>query len=302
MSFGPLRPAAVTATSCIIEGKTPSELPIVLGHEPAGIVEAVGAGVTTVAPDDYYVIACVSRYCGTYKFCTGGVPISAARHGEKRINGNPQLALRDAKGETVGYLGGLSSFAEKMLVSECAAVKTRDDMPLDRACLVGCGVMTGIGAALDTVHLRAGDTVVVIGCGGVGLSTIQGARIGGAGRIIAVDAQPWKFDLGRTCGATDCVDASQGNSLEAVLDLTSDGDYVSECIGLMTMAARAVQMTGRGGTTVFQYDMPRYVDFCMDDRLHLDEMISARIPLEQVNDAMDALRNGEVAWQVIVFD
>ena len=245
-------------------------------------------------------------------------------------------ALTDANGEAVAQFSSLSSFAEQMLTTENSVVKIRDDMPMDCASLIGCGVTTGLGAALHTVNIRAGDSVVVIGCGGVGLSAIQGARIAGAGKIIAVDAQPWKFDLARGCGATDCVDASEGKSLEAVMDLTGGGaDYVFECIGLVPTVEQAVQMTGRGGTTVlvglvpitktvsisaadltlqekkitgslmgsnrFQYDMPRYIDFYLDGRLRLDEMISARITLDEINDGFDAMRKGEAARQVIMF-
>lgn len=319
----------------IINGSIPFPLPTVLGHEPAGIVEAVGEGVSSVVPGDH-VIACATRYCGLCKFCTGGRPYLCLDSHSPRVNGNPEPALRDAKGEPITQYVQ-SSFAEKMLVGENAVVKIRDDMPLDRACLIGCGVTTGMGAALHTVNLRAGDTVVVIGCGGVGLSAIQGARISGAGRIIAIDAQPEKFDLARSCGATDCIDAKEGNSVEAILDMTGGGaDYVFECIGLVPTAEQAIHMTGRGGTTVlvgvvpiaetisvsaadltlqeknvtgsfmgsnrFQQDMPRYIDFYLDGRLRLDEMISSRIPLERVNDAFDAMRAGEGARQVVVFD
>jgi len=320
----------------VIEGGLPLPPPCVLGHEPAGIVEKVGPGVTSVAEGDH-VIACLSRYCGTCKFCTGGRPYLCIAGFTGRPGGNLKPALTDANGEPVMQFTSLSSFAEKMLTTEMSVVKIRDDMPLDRACLIGCGVTTGVGAALHTVDIRAGDTVVVIGCGGVGLSAIQGARITGAGKIIAVDAQPWKFDLARDCGATDCVDASDGKALEAVMDLTGGGaDYVFECIGLVPTIEQAVQMTTRGGTTVlvgvlpvgqtvqisasdltlqekkitgsmmgsnrFQFDMPRYVDFYLDGRLRIDEMISSRIPLEEVNGAFDAMRKGEAARQVIMFD
>jgi S-(hydroxymethyl)glutathione dehydrogenase/alcohol dehydrogenase len=179
--------------------------------------------------------------------------------------------------------------------------------------------------------------VVVIGCGGVGLAAIQGARIVGASRIVAVDAQPWKFPLARTLGATDCVDPKASDPVAAVHELTGGGaDYVFECIGLVPTVQQAVAMTARGGTAVlvgvvpvmemvpipaadvtlqekrivgsymgsnrFRFDMPKYVDFYLDGRLKLDEMISARLPLGQVNDAFDRMRKGEAARQVIVFD
>ena len=320
----------------VIEGGIPFPPPCVLGHEPAGIVEAVGPDVTSVSPGDH-VIGCLSRFCGICDFCTGGRPYLCLAGYTGRPGGNLKPALTDPNGEPVGQFTSLSSFAEKMLTTERSIVKIREDMPLDRASLIGCGVTTGLGAALHTVDIRAGDSVVVIGCGGVGLSAIQGARITGAGKIIAVDAQPWKFDLARSLGATDCIDASAGNSVEAVHDLTGGGaHYVFECIGLVPTVEQAVQMTGRGGTTVlvgvvpmteqisvnaadltlqekkitgslmgsnrFQHDMPRYVDFYLDGRLRLDEMISARIALDDINGAFDAMRKGDAARQVIVFD
>ena len=320
----------------VIECGLPMPPPCVLGHEPAGIVEKVGPGVTSVAEGDH-VIACLSRYCGTCQFCTGGRPYLCTAGFTGRPGGNMTPALTDKDGNPIMQFTSLSSFAEQMLTTEMSVVKIRDDMPLDRASLIGCGVTTGIGAALHTVDIRAGDSVVVIGCGGVGLSAIQGARIAGAGKIIAVDAQPWKFDLARDCGATDCVDASDGTAVQAVMDLTGGGaEYVFECIGLKPTIEQGVQMTGRGGTTVlvgvlpvgqtveiaaadltlsekkitgslmgsnrFQFDMPRYVDFYLDGRLRLDEMISSRIQLEEINDAFDAMRKGEAARQVIMFE
>ncbi|HPG27963.1 MAG TPA: Zn-dependent alcohol dehydrogenase [Myxococcota bacterium] len=320
----------------VIEGGLPLPPPCVLGHEPAGIVEAVGPGVTEVAPGDH-VIACISRFCGTCKFCTGGRPYLCLSSYGGRPGGNLTPALRDSKGEPVAQFTGLSSFAEKMLTPERCVVKIRDDMPLDRASLIGCGVTTGLGAVLNTVRVPPGASVAIIGCGGVGISAIQGARIVGAGKIIAVDAQPWKFDLARDLGATDCVDAKAGDPVAAVQELTGGGaDFVFECIGLVPTVQQAVQMTGRGGTTVlvgvvpvtqtvaisaadltlqekkitgslmgsnaFRFDMPKYVDFYLDGRLRLDEMISSRIPLDDINAAFDHTRKGEVARQVIVFD
>jgi S-(hydroxymethyl)glutathione dehydrogenase/alcohol dehydrogenase len=224
-----------------------------------------------------------------------------------------------------------------MLCPERSLVKIRADMPLDRASLIGCGVTTGLGAALNTVRIPAGASVAVIGCGGVGLAAIQGARIVGAGRIVAVDAQPWKFELAQALGATHCVDPKQGDPVAAVQALTGGGaDFTFECIGLVPTVQQAVAMTGRGGTAVlvglvpiretvpisaadltlqekkitgsymgsnrFRFDMPKYVDFYLDGRLRLDEMISARIGLDDVDAAFERMRKGEAARQVIVFD
>jgi S-(hydroxymethyl)glutathione dehydrogenase/alcohol dehydrogenase len=319
----------------VIEGSLPVPPPCILGHEPAGVVEAVGAGVTDVAPGDH-VIGCLTAWCGICRFCTEGRPYLCPA----QFSGRPEGAtsrLRSAAGDPIFQFANLSSFAEKMLCPERSLVKIRDDMPLDRASLIGCGVTTGLGAVLRTARVPAGASVVVIGCGGVGLAAIQGARLVGAGRIIAVDAQPWKFDLARKFGATDCLDPKAGDPVAAVHELTGGGaDFAFECIGLVATVQQAVAMTGRGGTTVlvgvvpitelvpisaadltlqekritgsymgsnrFRFDMPKYVDFYLDGRLYLDEMISSRIALDDVNDAFTRMRQGEVARQVIVFD
>ena len=320
----------------MIEGGIPLPPPVILGHEPSGIVEAVGAGVTEVAVGDH-VIGCLNRWCGICHFCTGGRPyLCIATYAPSRpAEAGPRITTKD--GDPVGQLGDLSSFAEKMLCPERSLVKIRDDMPLDRASLIGCGVTTGLGAALKTVNIPAGSSVAIIGCGGVGLAALQGARIGGAGKIVAVDSQSWKFDLAKTLGATHCVDATDGDPVAAVQALTGGGaDFVFECIGLVATVQQAVAMTGRGGTTVlvgvvpltekvslspsdltlqekkitgsfmgsnqFRVDMPRYIDFYLDGRLLLDEMISSRIALDDINDAFDAMRKGTEARQVIMFD
>ena len=319
----------------VVEGGIPMPPPCILGHEPAGIVEAVGEGVVDFAPGDH-VIGCLTAWCGVCKFCTGGRPYLCP----SQFAGRPpemKPRLTDSSGAPVFQFANLSSFAEKMLCPERSLVKIRDDMPLDRASLIGCGVTTGLGAALNTVDIPAGASVVIIGCGGVGLSALQGARIVGAGKIIAVDAQPWKFSLAKDLGATDCIDATDGDPVAAVHELTGGGaDFVFECIGLVPTVQQAVAMTGRGGTTVlvgvvpvqelvpisasdltlqekkitgsymgsnrFRFDMPKYVDFYLDGRLHLDEMISSRIALDEVNEGLERMKKGEVARQVIVFD
>ena len=319
----------------VIEGGLPFPPPCVLGHEPAGIVEQVGEGVTDFAPGDH-VIGCLSTWCGVCKFCTQGRPYLCPSQFEGRPQGS-DARLVDGGGAPLAQFANLASFAEQMLCPERSLVKIRDDMPLDRACLIGCGVTTGLGAALNTVDIPAGATVVIVGLGGVGLSALQGARITGAGRIIAVDTQSWKFELAQKLGATDTVDASDGDAVAKVHELTGGGaDFVFECIGLVPTVQQSVAMTGRGGTTVlvgvvpitqlaeispadlvlqekkitgsfmgsnrFRFDMPRYVDFYLDGRLKLDEIISARIGLDQINEGFDAMRKGEAARQVVVFD
>jgi len=286
-------------------------------------------------PGDH-VIGCLTAWCGVCKFCTQGRPYLCLTQFAGRPGG-AKPRLRAANGDPIAQFANLSSFAEKMLCPERSLVKIRNDMPLDRASLIGCGVTTGLGAALNTVHIPAGASVVIIGCGGVGLSALQGARIVGAGKIIAVDAQPWKFDLAQKLGATHCIDAKAGDPVAAVHALTGGGaDFVFECIGLVPTVQQAIAMTGRGGTAVlvgvvpiqqlvsisaaditlsekkitgsymgsnrFRFDMPKYIDFYLDGRLRLDEMISSRIPLGEVNAAFDRMRKGEAARQVIVFE
>ena len=319
----------------VIEGSLPMPPPCVLGHEPAGIVEAVGPGVGDFEPGDH-VIGCLTTFCGSCRFCTEGRPyLCLAQYAGRPEGARSRLSARS--GEPIAQLANLGSFAEKMLCPERSLVKIRDDMPLDRACLIGCGVTTGLGAVLNTARVPAGASVVVIGCGGVGLAAVQGARIAGASRIVAIDTQTWKLDLARELGATDSVSATTGDPVATVHALTGGGaDFVLECIGLVSAVQQAVAMTGRGGTTLlvgvvamtetvpiatcdltlqekkivgsymgsnrFRFDMPKYVDFYLDGRLRLDEMISARIPLEDVNRAFDRMRKAEVARQVVVFE
>jgi S-(hydroxymethyl)glutathione dehydrogenase/alcohol dehydrogenase len=318
----------------VIEGGLPMPPPTILGHEPAGVVEAVGEGVSGFAPGDP-VIGCISAWCGACEWCLVGRPSLCPQTGLARPGGTAPRLSKD--GQPIAQFANLSSFAERMLCPERSLVKVRPEMPLDRAALIGCGVTTGIGAVQNTARLRAGSSAVVIGCGGVGLAALQGCRISGAARIVAVDTQAWKLDLARELGATDVVDASEGDAVAKVLALTSGGaHYAFECIGLATTVQQAAAMIRKGGTAVlvgvvpvgelvplhvadlvlqekkilgsmmgsnrFRLDMPRYVDFYLDGRLKLDEMISARLPLDQVNQAFDRMRAGEAARSVVVFD
>jgi S-(hydroxymethyl)glutathione dehydrogenase/alcohol dehydrogenase len=239
-------------------------------------------------------------------------------------------------GTPIGQFANLSSFAEQMLVHEHAIVKIRNDMPLDRAALIGCGVTTGVGAVIHTAKVEPGATVAVIGCGGVGLSCINGAAIAGAGRIIAVDMVPSKLELARKFGATDVVNAKEKNAVGEVIEMTGGGvQYSFEAIGLKTTAEQAFGMLRRGGTATiigmippgtmvqvhgpdflwekklqgsmmgsnrFRVDMPRFVDFYLSGKLHLDDMISGRVKLADVNGSLKALETGEVARSVIMFN
>ena len=315
-----------------VEGSFPIGFPVVLGHESAGVVEQVGSDVSYVAPGDH-VITCLSVFCGHCHHCLSGYP---NRCGGRETDRKPDEPPRLVKGgKPVNQFAHLSSFAEQMLVHENAVVKIREDMPLDRAAIIGCGVTTGVGAALRTAKVEPGSVVAVIGCGGVGLSAVNGAEIAGAGRIIAIDLLASKLELARTMGATDVVDASKGDPVAQVMELSKGGvDYSFEAIGLKKTAEQAWAMLRSGGTATvigmipptekieirgidmltekklqgsmmgsnrFRIDMPRFVDFYLAGKLKLDELISHRIKLDEVNGAMDALKTGEVARQVIAF-
>jgi S-(hydroxymethyl)glutathione dehydrogenase/alcohol dehydrogenase len=318
----------------LLEGALPSALPTVLGHEPAGVVESVGAEVRHVVPGDH-VIGCLSAFCGTCEYCMAGRPNLCEGEATMRRADEPPRLSKD--GEPIVQFAHLSAFAERMLVHENALVRIRRDVPLDRVALIGCGVTTGLGAVFNTARLPAGRTVAVIGCGGIGLSVVQGCRIAGAGRIVAVDTAAWKLDLAARLGATDLVDAGAGNPVPAVVEITAGGvDYAFEAIGTPATVRQAVRMTRKGGTVVmigvvpagtnvelpgadivlrekrilgcmmgsnrFRIDMPRYVELYRRGLLRLDEMISARLPLDCVNDALEALRQQTAARSVIVFE
>ncbi|WP_426043847.1 Zn-dependent alcohol dehydrogenase [Caulobacter sp. DWR3-1-2] len=320
-----------------IEGSYPHPLPAVLGHESAGIVEAVGSEVRTVKVGDH-VITCLNPYCGHCEVClTGHMNLCISPETKRAKGDEPRLFKEDLAGPSkMAQFLNLSSFAEMMLVHEHACVAIRKDMPFDRAALIGCSVMTGVGAVIHTSSVRPGETVAVIGCGGVGLATINGAAIAGAGRIIAIDRVPHKLELAKTFGATDVINANDGDAVKQVQDLTGGGVHHSfEAIGLKATAEQSFKMLRRGGTANiigmipvgtmielhgadflgerkiqgsfmgsnrFPVDMPRLVDAYMAGKLKLDELISRRIKLEDVNSAFDELKRGELARSVIVFD
>ncbi|MDZ4053221.1 MAG: alcohol dehydrogenase catalytic domain-containing protein, partial [Phenylobacterium sp.] len=223
-----------------MEGSYPHPLPAVLGHESAGIVEQVGSEVRTVKVGDH-VITCLSAYCGHCESClTGHLSLCVSPETKRDKDEEPRLSA--ANGPMAQYLN-LSSFAEQMLIHEHACVAIRKDMPLDRAALIGCSVMTGVGAAIHTSSVRPGETVAVIGCGGVGLSAINGAAIAGAGRLIAIDMVASKGNLAMEFGATDFIDASQTDAVKEVLEMTKGGVHHSfEAIGLSKTAEQAFNM------------------------------------------------------------
>jgi S-(hydroxymethyl)glutathione dehydrogenase/alcohol dehydrogenase len=316
-----------------IEGKYAAPLPTILGHESAGVVEKVGSEVRYVKPGDH-VITCLSVFCGHCEYCTTGRPFSCQNPEVARDEDEP--ARLSQNGGTMNQFYSLSSFAEQMLIHEHALVKIRDDMPFDRAALIGCGVTTGFGAVIHTAKVEVGSTVAVIGCGGIGLSAINGAAIAGAGRIIAVDIKGSKLNLAKHFGATDVVNAAETDPVEAVREMTSGGvEYSFEALGLKKTAEQAFQMLRPSGAATiigmvpegqmleihgadllddkklqgsnmgsnhFRVDMPNFVEFYLNGKLKLDDMISQRIPLEGINEAFEEMKRGEVARSVIVFD
>ena len=316
-----------------IEGKYPTPLPSVLGHESAGVVEAVGEDVSYVKPGDH-VITCLSVFCGHCEFCLTG-HMSICQTPEVKLLPGVSKRLH-WNGQKMNQFLNLSSFAEQMLVHEHALVKVREDMPLDLAALIGCGVVTGYGAVVHTARVEPGSTVAVIGCGGIGLSTINAALIAGAARIIGIDKDPGKLELAKKFGATDVIDASAGDVVPKVRELTGGGvSYSFECIGLKPTVEQAFAMLRSGGAAIiigmipvgtkvefhgvdflrerriqgcmmgsnrFRVDMPRLVEFFMQGRLKLAEMVSGRLKLEQINAGFEALKTGAVARNVIVFD
>src|SRR5581483_1832059 len=318
-----------------VDGLYPARPPAILGHETAGIVEEVGEAVTYVKPGDH-VIACLSVFCGFCDNCMAGKPHLCMNRAATSRSRNDPPKYTNARGEPVNQMFSISSFAEKMLLHENAVVKIREDFPLDRAALIGCGVMTGVGAALNTAKVEPGSTVAVFGCGGVGLSVVQGARIAGARMIIAVDTFESKLATAREMGATHVVDASSSDPVQKIIEMTGGGaDYTFEAIGNAKVAEQCFDALARGGTATvigmipvgqkveltgsaflgekkiqgssmgsnrFRIDMPRYIDFNLQGRLKLEEMISRRLKLEDVNDAFRAMKAGEVARQVIMFD
>ena len=315
------------------DGTYPGAVPMVLGHESAGVVEAVGDDVHYVKPGDH-VITCLSVFCGHCEHCLTGHMSLCQEPETKRAPGeDARLSFEDKPIEQFANLG---SFAEQMLVHEHALAKINPEMPLDRAALIGCGVMTGVGAVMHSAKVRPGETVAVIGCGGIGLNCINGAALAGAARVIAVDRVPAKLELARKFGATDVVNAADADAVGAVLELSQGGvHHAFEAIGLKVTAEQAFGMLRRGGVATiigmippgqmvslhgvdflsekkiqgsfmgsnrFRVDMPRLVYLYLQGRLHLDDLISSRIKLEDVNDALAALKTGEVARSVIVFD
>ena len=292
-----------------------------------------GASPPYVKPGDR-VIMCLSVFCGHCDKCLSGRPNLCTQTDVVRGPSEPpRLKLGDTP---VTQLVQLGTYAEQVLTHENAVVKVEEDIPFEQLALIGCGVTTGLGAALNTAKVEPGSTVAVIGCGGIGLNCIQGAALAGALRIIAIDPVETKLGMAREFGATDVVDASSGDVVERVRDLTGGGvDYSFEAVGTKVTAEQSFEILARGGTATvigmipqgtkieldgeflalnerriqgslmgsnrFRIDMPRYIQFYLQGRLKLDELVTQRMKLEQINDAFEDMRQGHVARSVITF-
>ncbi len=318
----------------IVQGVLPWPPGAVMGHEAAGTVTAVGSAVTYVQPGDH-VVACPSPFCGKCAKCLTGHPHLCAERGtlRRRRNQRPRLS---GTGGALTQFADIGGYAEELLLHENAVVKIADAMPLDRAALIGCGVTTGMGAVLNTAKIHTGASVVIFGAGGVGLAAIQAAHLAGAAKIIAVDILESKLAAARRMGATHTLDASSCDPVAEIRNLTGGGaDYAFEAIGIAKVVEQALACVGPGGTAVsvgvvppsdpikvqwndlfqekkltgsqmgsnrFRIDIPAYVDFYLQGRLNLDDMVTRRVKLDQINEAFRAMTAGEVLRSVVMFE
>lgn len=314
-------------------GMRPFPLPGVLGHEVSGIVEAVGPGVKDLQPGDH-VVGALAVFCGTCKQCLGGRFALCSDTDVKQPPGKSRRLSH--AGQPVSQVFNLSGFAEQLLVHRNALVKIRDDMPLDLAALLGCAVITGTGAVFRTAQVRPGSAVAVVGCGGVGLAAVNGAAIAGAARIIAIDTVASKLELAKAFGATDVVHGGEEDVVAKVQALTGGGvEYSFECIGIPATVEQCFRMLAPGGTATIvglfapgvrasvegwefflekqikgsalgsariREDIPKLVELYMQGRLNLNDLVSQRIRLDQINEGFAAMSRGEVARSVIMFD
>lgn len=320
----------------VINGVIRALLPLVPGHEGAGIVEEIGPDVTLVKPGDHVVLSLIP-YCGHCFFCSNGkitlcdntrttMAKGLMLDGTTRIKKN---------GQQVYQMAALGALAQYAVVPAMSCIKIPDNVPLDKACLVGCGVMTGVGAAINTAKVEPGSSAVVIGCGGVGLNVIQGCALAGAKTIIGIDLLDNKLEYAKQFGATHTINPSRDDLTKTVRSLTAGrgADYAFEVIGFAKTIEQAYACTRQGGTTVVvgvasreemisipaasmltekvlrgsaygsarpHIDLPKLVDLYMTKKLKLDELVTRTYPLAEVNAAMTALEKGEVARSVIV--
>jgi S-(hydroxymethyl)glutathione dehydrogenase / alcohol dehydrogenase len=321
----------------VMQGSLPYPMPIVLGHEGAGVVEEVGSAVTQVRPGDH-VVASWNPHCGHCFYCERDLPILCepfTRHqpAGHMLDGGSRLSWQGAK---LHHFSVVSSHAEYSVVPESGAIRIPDAMPLDRACLIGCGVMTGVGAVSRLARVEAGASVAVIGCGAVGLNAVQGAVLEQAATVIAIDRNAARLSLARRLGATHTL-AADDATLALVKDLTCGrgADYVFEAAGSEASLQLALEATRPGGQTVIlgktevnrkvalrfgslmgekritrssyggarpRRDFPWLAQLYLAGKLDLDSLISTRAPLERINEGFAAMRRGEGIRHVITFD
>lgn len=321
-------------------GTIPLPTPIVLGHEGAGTVTALGEGVDGVAVGDQVVLSFVPS-CATCYFCTHGQPFLCEKNAMAVMGGMLDGTTRlTSSGAPLHQMAFCGTFGEEAVVPAISVVKIPGDVPLKVAALIGCGVLTGVGAAMNTATIHEGDTVAVIGCGGVGLNVIQGAKLAGAGEIVAIDMFDSKLEMARQFGATTTVQVGEGGQdpMSAVQGASGGrgADVVFEVIGLGPTMDQAVNLARTGGEIVLvgvprmdvflslpaaltflyfnksvkgcwygsadvRHDVPKLLGLYAEGKLKLDELISREIGLDGVNDAFDAMQKGEVARSVIVY-
>ena len=323
-----------------LSGADPEGLfPAILGHEGGGVVEEVGTGVTSVKPGDH-VIPLYTPECGKCKFCTSGKTnlcqaIRATQGKGLMPDGTSRFSIN---GKPVLHYMGTSTFPEYTVLPEIAVAKINPRAPLEKVCLLGCGITTGIGAVLNTAKVQPGASVAVFGLGGIGLSVVQGAVMAKAARIIAIDANPVKFEMARALGATDFINPKDYDRplQQVIVDLTDGGvDYSFECIGNVNVMRTALECCHKGwgesiiigvagagqeiSTRPFQLvtgrvwrgtafggvkgrsQLPGYVERYLSGEIRIDEMVSAELPLEKINQAFDLMHEGKVIRSVIRF-
>tara|TARA_B100000035_G_scaffold13592_2_gene11198 strand:- start:1000 stop:2109 length:1110 start_codon:yes stop_codon:yes gene_type:complete len=312
--------------------------PAILGHEGAGIVREVGAGVTTLKPGDH-VIPLYTPECRQCKFCLSGKTNLCGAIRETQGQGlMPDGSSRfSLNGEPLYHYMGTSTFANFTVVPEIALAKIREDAPFDKVCYIGCGVTTGLGAVMNTAKVEAGATVAVFGLGGIGLNVVQGARLAGAERIIGIDLNPQRQMLAEQFGMTDFINPTDvANVVEAIVDLTDGGvDYSFECIGNTDVMRQALECCHKGwgesiiigvagagqeiATRPFQLvtgrvwrgtafggakgrtDVPQIVDWYMDGKINIDDLITHTLGLDEINAGFDVMHAGESIRSVVVY-
>ncbi len=322
----------------VIDGSRPRPLPMVLGHEAAGVVQEVGTAVSELEPGDHVVFSFLPM-CGRCIDCAGGRPVMCSNGARDNAAGALLAGRRrfSRAGHPLNHHLGVSGFSNYTVAAAESLVKISPTLPLQTAALFGCAVVTGVGAVLNTAKIEVGTSVAVFRLGGVGLSAVMGAAVAGAQPIIAVDTLPHKLELAEAVGATHVIDATQNDPVEAIADLTSGGVHTAiEAVGRASVLASAFSATRRGGTTVTvglpdpkeilelqavdlvgqekvlrgsymgsavpRRDLPRYIDLYLAGRLPVDRLFTGALTLEQINAGFDALRRGEAVRQVVVFD